>query len=218
MSAVASILAKGFLLGWSVAWPPGPINAEMLRRGLAKDRPHPFWSAFSLGLGASSGDAVWALLVAFGAGTVVNVPGVRAVLGAVSFVLLLLLAWLFLRGALHAYRAVREGRPHAPPISARFEGARGGYLLGVTLAFSSPWNVAFWLAVIGQQATGGATLTASLLLAAAVISGAVTWCLVFNLALRAGARFATPRWEIATNAATGALMLYFAARLALRLL
>jgi len=29
------LLATGFLLGWSVAWPPGPINAESARRCLA---------------------------------------------------------------------------------------------------------------------------------------------------------------------------------------
>jgi hypothetical protein len=34
-----SPLANGYILGWSVAWPPGPINAEMIRRGLLpKDR------------------------------------------------------------------------------------------------------------------------------------------------------------------------------------
>jgi len=25
-----STLANGYILGWSVAWPPGPINAEMI--------------------------------------------------------------------------------------------------------------------------------------------------------------------------------------------
>ena len=27
-------LVNGFVLGWSVAWPPGPVNAEMLRRSV----------------------------------------------------------------------------------------------------------------------------------------------------------------------------------------
>src|SRR5206468_4071958 len=29
-----STLVNGYILGWSVAWPPGPINAEMIRHGL----------------------------------------------------------------------------------------------------------------------------------------------------------------------------------------
>jgi len=41
-----SVLVNGFVLGWSVAWPPGPVNAEMIRRGLMpKDRGGGFWSA-----------------------------------------------------------------------------------------------------------------------------------------------------------------------------
>src|SRR6476646_9752467 len=31
-----SSLANGYILDWSVAWPPGPINAEMIRRGLLR--------------------------------------------------------------------------------------------------------------------------------------------------------------------------------------
>jgi hypothetical protein len=29
-----SMLVNGYIIGWSVAWPPGPINAERIRRGL----------------------------------------------------------------------------------------------------------------------------------------------------------------------------------------
>ena len=210
MTSAIPLMAKGLLLGWSVAWPPGPINAEMMRRGLAKG----FWPAFSVGAGASSGDFLWAVLVSLGAGSIVNVAGVRVALGLVSLVLLIALAWLFLKGAWHGWKALRAGTPPAERKS--FEGARGGFLLGMGMALSSPWNVAFWLAVIGQQSQG-TTLGASLLLAVAVIAGAMTWCLVFNVALRAGARFATPAWEIVTNAGTGALMIWFAVRLALRL-
>jgi len=48
-----SPLANGYILGWSVAWPPGPIDAEMIRRGLLpKDRGGGFWSAWPIGLGA----------------------------------------------------------------------------------------------------------------------------------------------------------------------
>jgi len=56
-----SPLANGYILGWSVAWPPGPINAEMIRRGLLpKDRGGGFWSAWPIGLGACTADFIWA--------------------------------------------------------------------------------------------------------------------------------------------------------------
>ena len=61
-------LANGYILGWSVAWPPGPINAEMIRRGLLpKDRDGGFWSAWPIGLGACTGDFIWAFGISVGA-------------------------------------------------------------------------------------------------------------------------------------------------------
>ncbi len=213
MSGTAlGIVATGLVLGWSVAWPPGPINAEMIRRALARG----FWPAYSVGLGACSGDFLWALAVALGAGALAELPGVRSALGLVSLVLLLALARLFLRGALLAWRTARLGQAPAPAAS-RFDSARGGYFLGLTMALSSPWNIAFWLAVIGQQAGGTLGFASSLLLATAVVTAAATWGLVLCTAVRMGARFATPAWEVVTQGLTGLLMLYFAARLVLRL-
>lgn len=210
---MSGLLLKGFLLGWSVAWPPGPINAEMIRRGLARG----FWPAFSMGLGASTGDFCWAVAVSFGAGALANVPGLKLALGIVSCGLLFVLAALFSKGAWHGWKAARAGTPPPPPKS--MDSARGGFLLGMTLALSGPWNLAFWLAVIGQQQASGSAqgITASLTMAVAVVAGAITWCFVLNGAVKLGARFATPAWEIVTSAGTAALMVYFGVRLALHL-
>jgi len=209
--AVATV-GTGLLLGWSVAWPPGPINAEMVRRALTRG----FWPAYTVGLGACSGDFLWALGVALGAGALADLPGVRPALAAVSLVLLGFLAWTFLSGAWRGWRRLRAGLPH-DGASLRFETARGGYLLGLTMALSSPWNIAFWLAVIGQQGGSRLAIGTSLLLAGAVVFAAAGWGLFLCTSVRLGARFATPAWEIGTRAATGLLMLFFAIRLILRL-
>lgn len=207
----AAIVAQGLLLGWSVAWPPGPINAEMIRRALARG----FWPAVSVGLGASTGDFAWAVAVALGAGAIDDLPGVRPVLGVVSLALLIVLAWTYMRGAWREYGHYRRGEQFDTPTA--LDSTRGGFLLGLSLALSSPWNIAFWLAVIGQQAGASLALGSSLLLAGAVVVAAVSWSFVLCAGVRAGARFATPLWQIGTRAATGALMLWFAAALASRL-
>lgn len=207
-----AIVASGLLLGWSVAWPPGPINAEMIRRALARG----FWPAYSVGLGACSGDFLWALAVALGAGALADVPGVRPALAALSLTLLLYLAGSFLSGAWRSWRRMRAGRAQEEP-GRRRETARGGYLLGLSMALSSPWNIAFWLAVIGRQAGLTLAFGDSLLLAGAVVTAAAAWGVVLCGAVRAGARFATPAWEIGTRAATGLLMLWFAVQLVLRM-
>jgi threonine/homoserine/homoserine lactone efflux protein len=154
--------------------------------------------------------------VALGAGAIADLPGVRPTLAGVSLVLLIFLAWSFLAGAWRSWRRMRRGE--AEPPAGALDSTRGGFLLGLGMALSSPWNIAFWLAVIGQQSGAALTLARSLALAGAVVAAAALWGLVLCSAVRMGARFATPTWEIVTRAATGALMLYFAARLVARLI
>ena len=208
MPAAATLLplaTYGFLLGWSVAWPPGPINAEIVRRGLARG----FWPGYGVGLGAATGDAVWAVAVVLGAGALFQSAEARHALSLLSTVLLLLLAAVYLRGAWHGLARWRVGATLEP--AGRFDGARAGYLLGLGLALSSPWNIAFWLAVIGRPETLQAGAAASLVVAAAVLLGTNLWVLLLCGAvvlLRLG--FASGAWEAIAKGATGVLMLHFA--------
>jgi threonine/homoserine/homoserine lactone efflux protein len=198
-----SLIAYGFVLGWSVAWPPGPINAEMMRRGLAVG----FRPAVAVGLGACSGDALWAIAVMLGIGVLVG-PGMRFVLMLVSTVLLLVLAALFLSGAWQAWRQRRVAS--APPPS-RVATSRGGYLLGLGMALSSPWNLAFWLAVMGRPQSLDHGFSGALTVAGAVILGAASWCLVFcGTVTRARPRLDSSHWHIIAQGLTGLLMLGFA--------
>jgi threonine/homoserine/homoserine lactone efflux protein len=204
VSGAAALLLYGFLLGWSVAWPPGPINAEMLRRGLA----HGFGAAFAVGLGACSGDALWAVAVVLGAGLLIG-PGARwALLGASSF-LLLALAAIYLHGAWAGWRQRCDPVAIAPAAPS----SRGSYGLGLTMALTSPWNLAFWLAVIGSAPSVDGALSSAFLVAAAVITGAALWCIALcSAAAFLGLRFGGAVWQVLAKGATGLLMLGFALR------
>ena len=128
-----SPLANGYILGWSVAWPPGPINAEMIRRGLLpKDRGGGFWSAWPIGLGACAGDFIWAFGVSVGAGALLNSVEIRRVLAIVSLALLLLLAVRFAIGASKIYRAHRSVEFQTPKSERR-----GGFLFGLFVVLMS---------------------------------------------------------------------------------
>ena len=210
---------NGIILGWSVAWPPGPINAEMIRRSLLPPSAGGgFWSAWPLGLGATSGDFCWALGVTAGAGALMNTPKVRFILGIISLVLLLFLACIYAIGAWRAAHAYRRSSLTNELSIRSSRRRRGGFFLGFTLALASPFNIGFWLAVIGSQQKNSHTVLSSLALAGSVVLGALTWTLVLCLAVRRGARiFARPSWQILTQALTAAVMIYFAVRLALQL-
>jgi threonine/homoserine/homoserine lactone efflux protein len=212
-----SILINGFVLGWSVAWPPGPVNAEMIRRGLLpREQGDGFWATWRVGLGACTGDFLWALSVAAGAGVLLNKPGVRTVLGLISLALLLILAAVFSVSAWKTAHRVKNADVAELPKDS----GKRGYLLGLFFALSSPWNIGFWLAVVGSQqtATTSPSFLNSLMLACAVVLGAITWTIVLCVAVRSGARiFARPMWQIWTQALTAAVMIYFATKLAFRL-
>jgi threonine/homoserine/homoserine lactone efflux protein len=213
-----SILINGFVLGWSVAWPPGPVNAEIIRRGLLpREQGGGFWATWRVGLGACTGDFLWALSVAAGAGALLNKPNVRAVLGLISLALLLVLAIIF---SLGAWRTAKNATNVQTLTAVKDLRGRGGYFLGLIFALSSPWNIGFWMAVVGSQQTiaQASSLFHSILLACAVVLGAVSWTIVLCVAVRSGARiFARPGWQVWTQALTAAVMVYFAAKLAFQL-
>ena len=179
-------------------------------------RPRGFVPASAVALGASSGDALWALLTALGAGFVLNGHLARLILGAVSTALLLALAVVFLKGAWQGLRA-RAGRS-AVPLPGRFDAGRAGYALGIGMALSSPWNIGFWLAVMGRPEMAQRGLGAALVVACAVVAGALAWCLVLASAVTLlRVRIDTAWWEIVAKGATGLVMLVFAVRGMLRL-
>lgn len=213
MSGWGALAGYGFLLGWSVAWPPGPINAEMIRRGLATG----FRPAAAVGLGACSGDALWAITVMTGIGLLIG-PAMRFGLGVASSLLLSILASFFLTAAWRAWR----GREASEPVPVRVGATRRGYFVGLGMALTSPWNLAFWLAVMGQPQNLDTGVIGALILASAVILGAGAWVLVLcgfvvRLRLRLDNKRWRRRWRLVADGLTGILMLGFAA-LQLRLL
>jgi threonine/homoserine/homoserine lactone efflux protein len=202
LSQLAALAGYGFLLGWSVAWPPGPINAEMIRRGLAAG----FRPAAAVGLGACSGDALWAILVMAGVGLVIGAK-TRFGLGIVSALLLLILAGLFLAAAWRAWRT-RESASDTP---SQIVASRRGYVLGFGMALTSPWNLAFWLAVMGRPQSLDAGIAGALTVAGAVILGAGAWVIVLcGIVVRLRVRLDSRKWRLVADGMTGILMLGFA--------
>ena len=79
------------------------------------------------------------------------------------------------------------------------------------MALTSPFNIAFWLAVLSRPEISGRGIGLVLITAASVIGGTLAWITVLSASvvwLRA--RYDSPLWDIATRAATGLLLAGFA--------
>jgi len=135
MPTLGEALAVGAGLGFSLAAPPGPVMAKM-----ALDTAQGRWRQGALvGLGATTADATYFLLVV---GGVLRFLPDRRVLAVFAFAGVALMLYF----AVSAWRAAR--RPLEPPRSRL-----GGWPAGYVLAITSPFNLAWWL-------TSGAPLLA----------------------------------------------------------
>lgn len=160
--SILSLIGFGCLLGFSLAVPPGPMNALIATRSVASWR-----AGTATGLGALTADAILGVVVFLFQSTVDLSSWIRAiyVLGAV---IMGFLAYSILRSA-PARRAL------GPPALVAV------YAQGLTLGLSNPFQILWWLtAGIGFAYVGGLPLFLGLF-------GAITvWVVGFPWLIRSG--------------------------------
>jgi len=131
----------GVLMGLVYVAPPGPINVETLRRGLAGG----VGVALALQLGALVGDLGYALLALRGASLVGAHSPLAVLLGLASTALLLYLGGSSLRAGYRQPATQAAGMATEQPISVF--SWRACLLTGATLSLANPYAAAYWLAL-----------------------------------------------------------------------
>jgi chemosensory pili system protein ChpE len=186
---LALLLASAFVLGVAYCAPPGVVNAESLRRGLA----HGYLAALLLQLGSLIGDCTWAVLALAGAAYLVQSHVARLALGLVGAALLFWLAWRALRDAL---RDASRGRG---PVGGQAP-HRGHFATGALLSLTNPFAIPFWLGVGGSVVALGAAaprLSDFATFFAGFLAGGLLWGIAFSALVAWGRRLITPslfRW------------------------
>lgn len=165
-------LAAGVLLGYSLAVPPGPMNALIAAWSLRS-----FRHGFAVGAGAMSADFLLMLITA----------GLYAFLKNLSQAYLA--PFYAAGGAFFLYLAYKIAQSSPPQKSSSAgQGPLRGYLLGLSLGLVNPYQVGWWLtAGLSSIAQFGLEWAAGLFLAI------LTWITVFPAAVRAG-------WELSRRA------------------
>ena len=179
---MASVLLRGFLLGFVIAASPGPIFFLCLRRTLARG-----W-VFGLvsGLGVATADGFYATLAAFGIGAVTSVlVGQRFWLALIGGMVLVLLG----------LRTVVE-RPKTlePAPAAGGSGFAWAYLSTLGLTIANPSTIVSFAALVASLGIGlsGGFLPPVLLVLGVFVGSATWWFVLASIGARVRARV-TPR-------------------------
>ncbi len=158
----------GIAAGAAYCAPVGPVNVEIVRRGLTMG----FLAAFLVAAGSVIGDGFWAAVGILGSTLLMESLPLRAVMGAVGVVVVLILSW-------SAFRASRQDPDYHLTDPPR---KRTGFIVGVALSMANPFAVFFWLWLAASMASLGLDRNHH----AARVSffiGLVTGAIVYGLAL-----------------------------------
>jgi threonine/homoserine/homoserine lactone efflux protein len=168
VSDTLPFLAKGLVLGFSIAAPVGPIGVLCFRRALDQG----FWPAAAGGLGTAVADAAYAAVAAFGITVIstllLDYQRALAIVGGMA------LLWL---GA----RAFRT-RPAERPASADDRGLAPMFAATFLLTLANPSTILSFAAVFAGLGLVGATRggAAAGVLTLGVFAGSMLWWILLS--------------------------------------
>ncbi len=180
-----SFLLRGFIIGFSIAAPVGPIGVLCIRRTLAKGRA----SGFISGLGAATADAIYGCIAGFG-------------LTFISSLLMSQQVWFRLvGGAFLCYLGFKTflARPAEKAASAKGYGLAGAYASTFFLTLTNPMTILSFAAIfagLGVGSASGSYVLAGLLVLGVFIGSALWWLILSGVvgAVRTKFKPAGLRW------------------------
>jgi threonine/homoserine/homoserine lactone efflux protein len=196
MSSLLAPLAKGIVVGFSIAAPVGPIGVLCIRRSLTQGAA----MGLATGLGAATADSVYGAVAAFG-------------LTAVSSLLIRLNFWLSLLGGLFlcwlgvmTFIAVPAQESRSGGTPSRL----AAWFSTVLLTLSNPSTILSFIAIFAGFGLGAyASWRAATAMVLGVFCGSALWWLILSSAAGGLRARITPAWMRWVNRASGLIMLGF---------
>ncbi|NGP46487.1 LysE family transporter [Bacillaceae bacterium SIJ1] len=189
-------------LGISLAAPVGPINTEMMKRGIRDG----FWSSWQVGLGGMSADVLWMLAILSGLKPLLSLSYVMPLLYLFGSLVLFYLGWDCL---------VQITRSNLSTANAGHHRSSQGkaFVAGFMIAFFNPLNIIFWVgiysSVVGDKLLHEPMYVA-LTRSAAIIVGILFWNLVVALSTHYARHLLTQRVLNTVMAVAGICLIGFA--------
>lgn len=159
-------IIQQIVLGISLAAPVGPINIEMLKRGIERG----FWHAWIVGIGGMTADILFMLLIYFGLSSVFMYTYVQAFMYCAGFFLLFYLG----------FQSVKQGISHSNMEYKQEEigGLKQSFMAGFLIAISNPLNLIFWFGIYGSTLSSlltKVTKQEAFLYSLCIIVGIILW-------------------------------------------
>jgi threonine/homoserine/homoserine lactone efflux protein len=163
-----SFLLKGFIIGFSIAAPVGPIGVLCIRRTLTDGRA----SGLASGLGAATADALYGCLAGFG-------------LTAISNFLTAQQVWLHAIGGMFlCYLGLKTflSQPAKQAALAKKNGNVGAYASTFLLTLTNPMTILSFVAIFAGLGLGSVSrdYASASLLVSGVFLGSILWWFVLS--------------------------------------
>ena len=191
------LLARGVVLGFTIAAAVGPISLLVIRRTLAEGEI----VGLASGLGVATADATYGAIAAFGLGAITNVlVGGQRVLGLVGGAFLLWLAW----------RTARAEPTEPASTPARRGGLAGAYLSILGLTLTNPMTILSFAALFAGLGIAPGDVAGATSITAGVFIGSGAWWLLLTLTVGIVRSRVTRAWLGRINVASGLVIGAFA--------
>lgn len=176
------LLFSGMGVGVVLAAPIGPINIEIIRRGLLQGSR----AGWLVGLGALTADTIFATLIVSGVTQIADRPILRVPLYAAGALMLAYIGVMSLRQALTGpieFKGSGEGHSRA-------------YATGFMMAVLNPMGIVYWLSVgsaLVAEAVAKVGRSGSPVLVGGVFFGIFCWVSLLAILVHFGRRFVNER-------------------------
>ena len=192
-------LVQNILLGLSLAAPIGPVNLEIIKRGLNSG----FKQAFLTGTGAMCADTTYLILIFFGLTSFFNFAFMKIFLGIAGSIILIYLGVISAKEFFSKANAT-ESKPHRL--------FKTSFITGYVLAISSPMTIVWWTGVFGALLASQTSIETNLsafLSCLSILLGCFIWVLFLAIALHWGKKIINEKMVDFISLTAGTFLIVF---------
>lgn len=196
---LAGLIGYGMVIGVALAAPIGPINIEIVTRGIRDG----FRNGWYVGLGALTADTIYATIVVSGLTPIADRPALRVPLFLAGAVML---AWI-------GVNSLRTAVRNAPEVTMATPQGRRSFLTGFLIALLNPMGIVYWLSVgaaLVAEAVERAGQVGAPALVLGVFLGLLAWVTTLSVVAQVSRRFVTGTGMRWITGISGVVILGFA--------